>query len=143
MSLNLPDSVPDLFAMSGKEPLTANIPQSIGSSIGPKTESKIGGQKSETALSQANASVTLGSVLSAVLRDDPEIQKQMSAAEKAAVAAVIKNVGTPDEYPTAAEYVLRTLPYVRSVYGSMDVIQPAMPSQEEIWVLMASRFTSA
>ncbi len=86
--------------------------------------------------------MTLGGIFSAVLRDDPAIQKQMTPAEQAAVEAVVKNVGTPDEYGSAMEYVLRALPYVRSTYTAMDVIHPIMPSNEEISILMKPRFLS-
>lgn len=86
---------------------------------------------------------TLGGVLSAVLKDDKELQKRMTQAEQNAIAAVIKNVGTPDEYGSAAEYVLRALPYVRSVYGVMDVVQPLMPSTEEVAIIMRNRFITA
>lgn len=86
------------------------------------------------------ATISLGGVLSAVLRDDPAIKKQMTAAEQAAVEAVIKDVGTPDEYASSTEFVLRALPYVRSVYSAMDVIQPYMPSDEELSILLRSRF---
>lgn len=89
------------------------------------------------------AGSSLGSVLAAVLRDNPAVQKQMTAAEQSAVSAVIKNVGTPDEYGSAAEYVLRALPYVRSAYAAMDVVAPLMPSREEVSILMRDRFLSA
>lgn len=67
----------------------------------------------------------------------------MTAAEQEAVKAVIKSVGTPDEYGTAMEYVLRALPYVRSVYSSMDIVAPTLPGREETAILMRSRFLSA
>ena len=93
-----------------------------------------------TAIRESPPSMTLGGVFSAVLREDPAVKKQMTPAEQAAVNAVIQNVGTPDEYGTSIEYVLRALPYVRSVYSAMDVIQPYMPTSEEISILMRSRY---
>lgn len=78
--------------------------------------------------------------LSAIFKDNPNIQKYLTDAEKSAVKAVIENVGTPDEYPSAAEYVLRALPFVKSVYSRTDVIQPLFPSDQEIAIMMRSRF---
>jgi hypothetical protein len=82
----------------------------------------------------------LRAVLSEILKDDPQVQASMTAAEKAAVEQVTKNVGMPDEYDSAAEYVIRALPYVRGVYSVLDVVQPGMPSNEEIAIMMKDRF---
>jgi hypothetical protein len=126
MSLDLIASIPDLFAQS-----TATAPQ-------------VPIPKVATAPAASNphaqAAVSLGGILARVLKDDPAIKKMMTPAEQAAVAAVIKNVGTPDEYDSSMVYVLRALPYVRSVYAAMDTVQPIMPSNEEIAILMRSRF---
>jgi hypothetical protein len=92
---------------------------------------------------QAVVTYTMGGVLSEVMRDNPSVRSRMTLAEQTAVDAVIKNVGTPDEYGTAVEYILRAVPYVRSVYAAMDTIQPIMPTNEEISILMRSRFISA
>lgn len=114
----LPSSTTDLFAKSKVLAVT------------PTPDAGIGG----------NVATTIGGVLSAVLRTDQNVRRQMTPAEQAAVDAVIKNVGTPDEYPSAAEYVLRAVPYVRSVYSVMDQIQPQMPSEAEIAILMRGRY---
>lgn len=84
--------------------------------------------------------VSLGGVMSRVLRDDQAVRKQMTAAEQAAVDALLKNVGTPDEYNSYMVYVLRALPYVKSAYGALDVTQPILPSDDEIAVLMRDRY---
>jgi hypothetical protein len=118
MSLTLPAGAPDNFALS-----TAGAPPTGISSV-------------------AAAPSTLGSIISTVLRDDVSIKKQMTPAEYEAVQVVLKNVGTPDEYSSAMEYVLRALPYVRSTYAAMDVIQPLLPTNLEISILMKDRFLS-
>ncbi len=97
---------------------------------------------SQSSADQKRPSPTIGGVLSAVLRTDEKIRSQMTPAEQTAVEAVVKNVGTPDEYGSAEEYVLRALPYVRSVYSVVDVIQPGMPTKEEISILMRGRYIS-
>ncbi len=129
MSLELPASSPDLFAQS-----MAGIPSPPANPYAAAAPLKV---------ASTAATVTLGSVLSAVLKDNVQVRKQMTAAEQAAVDAVIKNVGTPDEYGTSVEYILRALPYVRSSYSAMDVIQPIMPTDVEISILMRKRFLSA
>lgn len=123
MSLNLPENAKDLFAPTSSSPQLPTVPEAKA----PTTTTTGGG-------------ITLGGIFSAVLRDDPEIKKQMTPAEQSAVAAVIKNVGTPDEYGSAAEYIMRALPYVKAVYSALDVILPGMPTNEEIAILMRSRF---
>jgi hypothetical protein len=124
MSLELPSSVPDLFAKT-----MSAAPQVPKSTTTPGTQS-----------AQPQAAVSLGGVMSRVLRDDQAIRKQMTAAEQAAVDALLKNVGTPDEYDSYMVYVLRALPYVKTAYGALDVTQPLLPPDDEIAILMRERY---
>src|SRR4051812_34073074 len=117
MSLGLPSSTTDLFASSSSTSLAQ--PTTAGAQ---------------------STSLSLGYIFSQVLLKDPAIKKQMTPAEQNAVAAVIQNVGMPDEKGSAAKYVLRALPYVKAVYSSMNIVTPDMPTPEEIAILMRSRY---
>lgn len=123
----LPESTTDLFAKAGRFIPTAASPVATPSSA-------------SSPVITIDPKKTLGGILSAVLRDDPAIQKQLTAVEQSAIQSVIKQIGTPDEAETAAEYILRALPLVRSAYSSVDVISPIMPTDAEILMIMRDRF---
>lgn len=91
--------------------------------------------------SKENKEKTFGELLSAKFREDPEIQKSLTPEEKNAVQQLLQNVGTPDEYSSNAEYIFRALPFVKAVYyNAQESVMPAMPSEEELRVMMRSRF---
>jgi hypothetical protein len=156
MSLDLSPSVPDLFAktQTGQvfrptlpiTPASAPVIQQTQALAFPLRSAGIITPDAVLSRLQLPTGTTeqqkldLKAVLSEILKNDPGVQKAMTAAEKAAVEQVIKNVGTPDEYDSAAEYVIRALPYVRGVYSAMDVVQPGMPNDTEISILMKDRF---
>lgn len=124
MSLELPSSVPDLFSKTST--VTPQVAKPAASST--------------TVSQQPQTTVSLGGVLSRVLRDDQAIRKQLTLPEQTAIDALLKNVGTPDEYDSQMVYVLRALPYVKSAYGALDVTQPILPGDDEIAVIMRDRY---
>lgn len=83
---------------------------------------------------------SIGGILSSTLRTDPQVRSQMTREEQFAVDTLLKDVGTPEEYGSSAEYLLRALPYVRAVYSSLDVIHAPLPSKNIQRELMRSRF---
>jgi hypothetical protein len=89
--------------------------------------------------SQIRQDLTTPNILSA-LRQDPQIRSKLTVPELKAFDAILNEVGSPDEYASLAEYVLRALPYVRMIYNSSEVIEPLQPSEQTIRTLMRNRF---
>ncbi len=76
-----------------------------------------------------------------VLRQDPAIRSKMTPQELAAFDTILTEVGTPDEYSTAYEYVLRALPYVKltHMFGGNSV-QPTDIPPDVLNMIMRPRF---
>lgn len=89
--------------------------------------------------SQIRQDLTTPSLMSA-LRSDAEIRSKLNAHELATMDAILNEVGTPDEYPSIAQFVLRALPYAKMSYASPEVNEPIPPPERTIQLIMRQRF---
>lgn len=74
------------------------------------------------------------------LRQDADIRARMTESELAAMDTILKEIGTPDEYPSIKEYVMRSLPYIKLTYSSTDIVKPIMPHEELINLMIRGRY---
>ena len=88
---------------------------------------------------QIRKDLTTPSLL-ATLRDDSAIRSKMTEAEMAVYDTILKEVGTPEEYPLLAEYIMRALPYIRLTYSGKAVPEPIAPTPSTLALLMKGRF---
>jgi len=88
---------------------------------------------------QIKQDLTAPSII-ATLRQDPDIRSKLTTTELAAFDTILNEVGTPDEYASIAEFVMRALPYVKMAYSTSDVSEPIQPPEALIQLIMRKRF---
>lgn len=93
----------------------------------------------EETFSQIRQDLTAPNIMNQ-LRQDVGIRSKMTEQELAAMDTIIKEVGTPDEYPSIGEYVMRSLPFIKLTYSSTDIVKPIMPAPELVNLIMRDRF---